>query len=282
MCFGVRDAIALATRQSAPVTIFGELVHNETVLDDLRRRGIKIESEISRIDTGTVMVTAHGTSGRQLRQLQENGFAVVEATCPLVHHAHRALRNLVTAGYHPIIVGRRDHVEVRGMTGDLDRFDVVLDEEDVEKLEPRDRFGVVSQTTQPIDRVRHLVAMIGNRFPGAEVRFVDTVCQPTKQRQSSATELAKECDVVVVIGGRQSNNTRELVATCARVCPRVYQVQAAEDLRCEWFLDVEIVGITAGTSTPDGSIDEVENEIQRLGNLDPCEKESNLQPHGQR
>ena len=264
MCFGVRDAIALATRQSAPVTIFGELVHNETVLDDLRRRGIKIESEISRIDTGTVMVTAHGTSGRQLRQLQENGFAVVEATCPLVHHAHRALRNLVTAGYHPIIVGRRDHVEVRGMTGDLDRFDVVLDEEDVEKLEPRDRFGVVSQTTQPIDRVRHLVAMIGNRFPGAEVRFVDTVCQPTKQRQSSATELAKECDVVVVIGGRQSNNTRELVATCARVCPRVYQVQAAEDLRCEWFLDVEIVGITAGTSTPDVAISDVEVRIQRF------------------
>ncbi len=271
MCFGVRDAIALAKRQSEPITILGELVHNETVLDELRRRGIKIENEISRIDTGTVMVTAHGTSGKQLRQLKENGFEVVEATCPLVHHAHRALRSLVEAGYHPVIIGRRDHVEVRGMTGDLERFDVVLEEADIEKLEPRNRYGVVSQTTQPIDRVRRLVALIGNRFPGAEVRFVDTVCQPTKQRQAAALELAGQCDVVVVIGGRQSNNTRELVTTCARACPRVYQVQSAGELQREWFQDVETVGITAGTSTPDGSISEVEVRIQEFS-------EESLQP----
>ena len=280
MCFGVRDAIALAVNQPKPVTVLGDLVHNETVLAGLRQRGIRIVSEISQISGGTVMVTAHGTSEKQLQRLKDGGFGVVEATCPLVHHAHRELRALVNAGYHPVIVGKRDHVEVRGMTGDLNSFDVVLEEADVEKIERRERFGIVSQTTQPIERVRRLVALIEDRFPGSEIRFVDTVCRPTKQRQWAAVEMARQCDVVIVIGGRQSNNTRELVATCERACSKVHHVESAAELRLEWILGAEIVGITAGTSTPDESIDEVESGIRRLDNLDPW-KTSNLQPHVQ-
>ena len=264
MCFGVRDAIALAVSQPKPVTVLGDLVHNETVLAGLRQRGIRIVSEISQIAGGTVMVTAHGTSEKQLQRLKDRGLGVVEATCPLVHHAHRELRALVSAGYHPVIVGKRDHVEVRGMTGDLESFDVVLEEADVEKLERRERFGIVSQTTQPIERVRRLVTLIEDCFPTSEIRFVDTVCRPTKQRQWAAVEMARQCDVVIVIGGRQSNNTRELVATCERACSKVHHVESAAELRGEWFLDAEIVGITAGTSTPDESVDEVESGIQAL------------------
>jgi 4-hydroxy-3-methylbut-2-enyl diphosphate reductase len=183
---------------------------------------------------------------------------VVEATCPLVHVAHRALARLVRGGFHPVIIGKRDHVEVRGMTGDLEVFDVVLKEEDVAKLGERPRFGVVAQTTQPIDRVRQLVGLIRERFPGSEVRFIDTVCRPTKQRQNAAVELAQSCDVVVVIGGAHSNNTHELVKTCSRFCARVHHVRTAVDLREDWFYAADTVGLTAGTSTPDAVIDQVE------------------------
>src|SRR5581483_4538113 len=154
-------------------------------------------------------------------------------------------------GYHPVIIGKRDHVEVRGLTEDLATFDVVLSEEDVNQLSERPRFGVASQTTQPIEKVRQLVELIRRRFPNSEVRFIDTVCQPTKQRQTAAIDLAQRSDVVIVIGGAQSNNTRELVATCGRHCPNVHHVQSVADIRPEWLSAAKVVGITAGTSTPD-------------------------------
>jgi 4-hydroxy-3-methylbut-2-en-1-yl diphosphate reductase len=266
MCFGVRDAITLATQQanSTPLTILGELVHNETVLADLRARGVHISSDLSSVKTPTVMITAHGVSERTMNRVRGSGLHVVEATCPLVHFAHRMVAKLVGEGYHPVIIGKRDHIEVRGLTEDLDDFDVVLSETDVEGLSPRPRFGVAAQTTQPSERVRYLVSLIRRRFPQSEVRFMDTVCQPTKQRQTAAIELAQQCDVVIVIGGANSNNTRELVATCSRYCARVHHVQSAADLRLEWFADAETVGITAGTSTPDEIIHLVEQGIRDL------------------
>jgi 4-hydroxy-3-methylbut-2-enyl diphosphate reductase len=181
-----------------------------------------------------------------------------------VHAAHRAVRKLVREGYHPVIIGQRDHVEVRGIIEDLDAFDVVLTEQDVTRLAARPRFGITAQTTQPIDRVKRLVAALAARFPKSAVRFVDTVCQPTKMRQHAAAELARQCDVVVVIGGANSNNTRELAATCAAHCSRVHHVQSADDLRPEWFADAETVGFTAGTSTPDEAIDAVAQRIRQL------------------
>ncbi|HEY0548932.1 MAG TPA: hypothetical protein VGF13_04970, partial [Verrucomicrobiae bacterium] len=132
MCFGVRDAIALAhaTAQRQPVTVLGELVHNETVLADLRARGVRFAGQPKEAATETVLITAHGTSDRMRAQLRHDGFKVEDSTCPLVHVAHRALRELVAAGFYPVIIGKRDHVEVRGMTGDLDEFEVILSNED--------------------------------------------------------------------------------------------------------------------------------------------------------
>ena len=172
-----------------------------------------------------------------------------------------ALKELVAGGFHPVIIGKRDHVEVRGLTGDLRDFDVVLNPDDVWQLAPRDRYGVVAQTTQPIDRVRWLVALMHQAFPRAEIKFTDTVCQPTKQRQSAAVELARQCDVVVVIGGRHSNNTNELAETCANHCRRVVRIETAADLRPQWFAETDTIGLTAGTSTPDDVIDAVENQL---------------------
>jgi 4-hydroxy-3-methylbut-2-en-1-yl diphosphate reductase len=260
MCFGVRDAIALALEQSqtGPLTVLGDLVHNEIVLADLGARGIRIVQDLGAIDTQKVLITAHGASEKLKDSVRERGFDVMEATCPLVHLAHRAVGRLAGEGYHLVIIGKRDHVEVRGLTEDLADFDAVLSETDIFEIREQTRFGVVAQTTQPIEKVRHLVKFLRQRFPNSEVRFLDTVCQPTKQRQNSAAELAQQSDVVVVIGGSQSNNTHELVKTCSRYCGRVHHVQTAGDLRPEWFGDAQTVGVTAGTSTPDSLVTEVE------------------------
>ena len=266
MCFGVRDAIELAKRHAdaAPLTILGDLVHNAVVLADLQARGIAVVHDPAHVKTHTVMVTAHGASERRLASSRALGLQVVEATCPLVQLAHRAVRTLVCDGYHPVVIGQRAHVEVRGLTEDLDAFDVVLDERDVLELEGHARMGVVAQTTQPSDRVQRLVAAIRRRFPRSDVRFIDTVCHPTKERQHAAAELARRCDVVIVVGGAGSNNTRELVDTCRRHCSRVHHIQTASDLRREWLAAAATVGITAGTSTPDEVIDGVDRHIRIL------------------
>ena len=271
MCFGVRDAISLALEKNRgePVTILGELVHNPIVLDQLRSQGVQIEHQLTNVRTSTVMITAHGASEKTRAQVRERGLNIVEATCPLVHHAHRAVSRMVQDGYHPIIIGKAGHVEVRGLTEDLAEYDIVLSEEDVNQLRERPKFGIAAQTTQPIDRVRYLVGLICIRFPNAQIRFVDTVCQPTKQRQAAAVELAQQCDLVIVIGGANSNNTRELVNTCRQFCGRVEHIQTAADLQEDWFGAVDIVGLTAGTSTPDAVIDAVETRLSEIAHQAP-------------
>ena len=268
MCFGVRDAIELALEHAdaGPLTILGDLVHNPTVLSALEAKGIAVAQDVTHVRTPIVMVTAHGTSERALARTRALGLTVVEATCPLVHVAHRAVALLAREGYHVVIVGQRDHIEVRGLTGDLDpgNFNVVLEDEDVLALEAHPRIGVAAQTTQAVGKVRHMVELIRKRFPQSEVRFIDTVCKPTKDRQSAAVEMARQADVVIVVGGRSSNNTRELVQTCARYCARVHHVQTDADVRPEWFDGANVVGLTAGTSTPDDVIDRVEARIEAM------------------
>jgi len=267
MCFGVRDAVAvaLAHADAGPLTILGDLVHNPTVLGALDAKGVAVARDLADVDTPTLMVTAHGTSERTLARTRALGLTVVEATCPLVHVAHTAVVTLAREGYHVVIVGQRDHVEVRGLTGDLDRFDVVLSDDDVLALDEHPKIGIAAQTTQSLDKVRRIVALIRRRFPVSDVRFIDTVCKPTKQRQSAAVEMAQQADVVIVVGGATSNNTRELVKTCAQYCARVHHVQTATDLHSEWFRGADVVGLTAGTSTPDDVIDGVERRIRQMG-----------------
>lgn len=272
MCFGVRDAIALTQQHAAtgPVTVLGDLVHNETVLADLRRRGVLIRQNPADVSTDRVIITAHGASAQRIATVEAMGFAVTEATCPLVHRAHQALAGLVKQGYHPIVIGQRNHVEVRGLTDDYPVCDVVLTDDDVAGLQPRSRFGVVSQTTQPVVRVRALVAQLRARFPAADVKWIDTVCRPTKERQAAAEDLALKSDIVIVIGGLQSNNTRELAATCRRYCSRVHQIQGPENLQTHWFKDADTVGVTAGTSTPDSTIEAVHLALLKIGRA--CER----------
>jgi 4-hydroxy-3-methylbut-2-enyl diphosphate reductase len=267
MCFGVRDAIqhALSSPHPAELTILGELVHNTDVLRRLREAGIRsVRSPDAPVETPRVMITAHGAAHRVVNDLRARGLQVEEATCPLVAHAHRSLHRLLAQGYFPVVIGNPQHVEVRGLVGDLDECAVLAHEGDIALLADRPRLGVVSQTTQPIDFVLRMVDQIRAAFPQAEVRFIDTVCQPTKERQTAARRLACRCPVVIVIGGRNSNNTRQLVRTCEAEGARAHQVESAADLHPEWLDGVETVGLTAGTSTPDEVIQEVHEALQRF------------------
>jgi len=266
MCFGVRDAIALAQEKAreGPLTVLGDIVHNEAVVSRLRAQGVQIEHDPAKVRTPVAMITAHGASAKAMARARGHGLGLLEGTCPLVHFAHRAVASLAAQGYHPVIIGKRGHVEVNGLTEDLAECDIIEAPGDVAALQPRSRFGVAAQTTQPIDRVLYFLDLIRERFPEAEVRFADTVCQPTKQRQRAALDLAGRCDVVIVVGGRNSNNTRELVQSCLRMCPRVHHVQEAGDLQAAWLAGAGTVGLTAGTSTPDDVIDAVEAALRAL------------------
>ncbi|HEY7311111.1 MAG TPA: 4-hydroxy-3-methylbut-2-enyl diphosphate reductase [Gemmataceae bacterium] len=265
MCFGVRDAIdlALGLTREGPLTILGDLVHNPDVVARIDAAGAVRVHNQDEIHTPAVLLTAHGVADRVRLELRDRGLAVHDATCPLVTRAHRALARLVADGRHPVVIGQPGHVEVRGLVGDLDDCTIVQNEADFSQLaerikrEPDLRLGVVSQTTQPLERVLQLVEAMRRRFPRTDLRFLDTVCQPTKDRQQALRDLAAATDVVVVVGGPDSNNSRKLTELARGLGRPAYLVANASELRPEWFADCSLVGLTAGTSTPDPVIDEV-------------------------
>jgi 4-hydroxy-3-methylbut-2-enyl diphosphate reductase len=266
MCFGVRDAIKLALRltRQGPVTILGDLVHNPDVVAELDSAGASRARDPEEVGTRAVLLTAHGTADRVKSQLREEGHQVHDAACPLVKRVHLALDKLIAEGRHPVVIGQLDHVEVRGLIGDLADYTVLEKEEDLEKLAGRPRLGVVSQTTQPLDRVLRLVEALHRRFPETDIRFIDTVCQPTKDRQESLHRLAEECDTIIVVGGPDSNNSRKLTDLARQLGRTSYQVAGPAELRPEWFRNAKIIGLTAGTSTPDQIIQQVQGWLEAL------------------
>jgi 4-hydroxy-3-methylbut-2-enyl diphosphate reductase len=268
MCFGVRDALEAAegVARQGPVTVLGQLVHNEVVRKrmadlgaregDLRARGA---------ETKEVVVTAHGASDRDRARWRAAGYRLTDTTCPLVHKAHQALAQLVAAGCAPVVIGKRDHVEVRGLTGDFPGAQVVLDEQDVDQLGFAPVFGVVSQTTQPIERVRRVVEMIERRHPEARVEFRDTVCQPTKARQDALTALCQDVELVLVVGGSNSNNSWQLVEKARGLGCRAERAGGPGDVKEHWFQGVRRVGLTAGTSTLEETVQAVVRHLRVLG-----------------
>lgn len=268
MCFGVRDALRQArdAATAGPVTVLGQLVHNPVVQEHLTSLGVRTGrlEDLRSAPTENVMITAHGAADRDRAAWREAGHRVTDTTCPLVHRAHAALAGLVAGGCQPVVIGQREHVEVRGLTGDFPHAVVVESEADLTQLPAAARYGVVSQTTQPVIRVRRIVEAMRRHFPAAEVVFKDTVCQPTKDRQTALEQLCSRCDVIVVIGGRHSNNTRQLAATARARGVTVREVETAADLDAAWFCGCQNAGVTAGTSTLDETVRDV---IQRLSEI---------------
>jgi 4-hydroxy-3-methylbut-2-enyl diphosphate reductase len=267
MCFGVRDALAVLAGIDRPeeVTIHGELVHNEEVVDRLGRRGFPMVGEAERAGgvpaTPAVLVTAHGISDAERARLESAGKTLIDTTCPLVARVHRAARALRDQGYFVLVIGRRGHVEVRGIVEDLREFEVIQSIDEVRRYDA-DRIGVVCQTTTAPRQAEAIRAAIEEHNAHADVRFVDTVCRPTREHQRALERLLGRVDAVVVVGGRNSNNTRELVRLCRERGVRAWHVQGADDLERDWFEGMATVGLTAGTSTLDSAIDAVERALR--------------------
>jgi 4-hydroxy-3-methylbut-2-enyl diphosphate reductase len=265
MCFGVRDALAVIDEIDRPdrVTIHGELVHNEQVLARLEQRGFQMVQESARRPlpmTDTVLVTAHGISNAERRRLEAAGKRLVDTTCPLVERAHQAAQKLQVEGCHVLVIGKPGHVEVQGIVEDLSSYTIVPSVDEVRSY-PHLKLGIMCQTTTPVALADQIRAAVTHKNPHAEVHFIDTICLPTKDHQRALERMLDQVEAVVVVGGRNSNNTRQLVVRCQARGLRAYHVQGPDDLRPEWFDGVETVGLTAGTSTLDEAINAVHRAL---------------------
>jgi 4-hydroxy-3-methylbut-2-enyl diphosphate reductase len=285
VCTGVRRALAVAAEIARPetFTIDGQLVHNDAVQAWLASRGFRISAEGDRTrtpETPNVLITAHGTSDQRRQRLLAAGKRLIDTTCPLVRRVHRTAQALQAHGYHVLLIGRPDHVEVLGIIEDLSSYDVLSEVADV-RTYPHRRLGIVCQTTVPRRLAEEIYLAIRMRNLRAEVRMEDTTCRATRDRQQAAQQLLPKVDAMVVVGGRNSNNTRELVALCRRQGAPTYHVQSAEDLDPAWFHECGTVGLAAGTSTVEGAIQDVYDALRRVpGRESP--RTADLQPthHG--
>lgn len=269
MCCGVRRAIATALALDDPqsVTILGELVHNEEVLEELARRGFAMRPESERQSlpaTPRVMITAHGMSEREAGQLKAAGKEIIDTTCPLVRRIHRSALDLEAQGALVLVIGKRGHVEVRGLTGDLSRCEVIERPGEVRAYDAG-RIGVICQSTASPAAAEAILEAITRHNPGKEILYLPTICRPTLDRQAAFQSLLGQAEAVVIVGGRHSNNTLELVRLAEACGVASVHVQNESDLRPEWFHGFETVGLAAGTSTPESTIDAVQRRLEEFG-----------------
>ena len=270
-CFGVRDAIDLAMSPefNSDLTIVGQLVHNPQVSESLKKNGVSLVpgiEDIDQIKTKKVMITAHGAAEKTKKKLQDAGFIVYDASCPLVMRVHQTIKSLVTKGFFPVVIGQEDHVEVKGIVGDLEDHLVINNEDDFKKIKKSGyrKLGIVSQTTQQTDKVENLVEKIKALDYVDDVSFVNTICQPTQDRQVAVHELADQVDLMIVIGGFNSSNTKKLIHVCEEKGVEARHIESFHQLSQEWFIGKKHVGITAGTSTPEDIINQVHSEIVKI------------------
>lgn len=270
-CFGVQDAINLAMTPDfgADLTIVGQLVHNPQVNESLKKNGVSLVNDIDAMDqikTKKVMITAHGAAETTKKKLSDAGHTVFDASCPLVMRVHKTIKSMVQKDYFPVVIGQQDHVEVKGIVGDLEDFLVINDVSDLEKIEQagKRRLGIVSQTTLQVEKAEHLVSKIRNLECVDEVYFVNTICQPTRDRQIAVRDLADQVDIMIVIGGYNSSNTKKLVQVCEEKNIQAYHIESFSQLNEDWFHNKNHVGITAGTSTPEYVINEVHEAILKI------------------
>ena len=268
-CFGVQDAIDMALDPDFKdrLTIVGQLVHNPQTTERLRANGVRIveRDQVDTITTEAVMITAHGASDTTKADLKAKGFTVYDATCPLVIRLHKLARFLEREGWFPVVVGEENHVEVRGVLGNLKRAAVIHDEGDLHRINGESRIGIVTQTTNRLEKVQKLVTAIRNHPGVNEVRFIDTICQPVKDRQRAiGSLLEQDIDLGVVIGGYTSANTRKLAELILDQGIEAHHIERAEELDPAWFVGKLHIGITAGTSTPQDVIEAVNIRVREI------------------
>jgi 4-hydroxy-3-methylbut-2-enyl diphosphate reductase len=266
VCYGVERALELAdeaARSGAEVHTLGPLIHNPQAVEELRAAGIEVAGCLDEVDGGTLVVRTHGVDPAIIAAAGDKGLDVVDATCPFVTKAQQAAAGLAEAGYTVVIVGEADHPEVAGIRAYAGDEAIVVEDpaELPERLGSR-RVGIVVQTTQSLSRLAAVVDALLPRV--AELKVHNTICSATGKRQQAAEELAGAVDVMVIVGGRNSGNTNRLAEICRSVNPRTHHVETASELDPAWFAGADVVGVTAGASTPDRQMREVVEAIEAL------------------
>ena len=273
-CFGVKRAVQTvydeAEKANGKIYTYGPIIHNEQVVEDLAKRGVEIIGGIDELDSireGTVIIRSHGVSRDIQNLLMKNNINLIDATCPFVKKIHNIVKEKSSEGYNIIIIGNENHPEVEGIMGwaapsGKVRITVIDTEEKAENyvFSKGDKTCLVSQTTFNYNKFNKLVEIIEKK--GYDIIVVNTICHATDERQKEAAELAKAADAMIVIGGKSSSNTQKLYDICKDECKNTYYIQTPVDLDLRKLQAWNYVGITAGASTPNNIIEEVQTNVR--------------------
>lgn len=266
-CYGVERALELTKEAGKnspkPVHTLGRIIHNPEVVKRLAKEGIAPVTTLDNIDSGTVIISSHGVGPEVVETAKSKGIEVVDATCPFVKKAQKRANQLIQEGYKLYVVGERNHPEIIGILAYAGGKATVVEKPEEMKNLPREaKIGIVVQATQSVDNLKEAIVRL---LPCAsELKVFNTICGATTQRQEAARKLAKEVDTVVVVGGRISANTTRLAKICKRTGTPTYHIETAGEVDPKWFKRKQIVGVTAGASTPDWILKEVVEKISNL------------------
>ena len=271
-CFGVKRAVDTVYQQieqyrGEKIFTYGPIIHNEEVIKDLRSHGVEVlndEEELKKADADVVVIRSHGVAKYIYDILEERGITCVDATCPFVKKIHKIVAEKSTEGSYIIIIGNSEHPEVQGIRGWAgEHVTVVQTPEDAERFELPDKdqkVCIVAQTTFNYNKFKELVEIISKKR--YDIVVLNTICNATKERQTEARQIAARVDAMVVIGDERSSNTQKLFEICKEECLNTYYIQTLDDLDINQLRSVESVGITAGASTPNKIIEEVQNNVR--------------------
>lgn len=267
MCFGVKRALDLVNTEAGKgekLATLGPLIHNPQVVEKLERQGVRVVNDVGEMDEGTIVMPSHGVTGDVMRSAEESGLRVIDATCPFVAKVHQRVRQLASDGYIIVVVGDPNHSEVKAIIGAAgESAQVISSAGDAAGINwAGKKVGVVSQTTQTPGRFGEIVGIIASS--AMEVVAYNTICYATHDRQSAARKLAPKVEAMIVVGGRNSANTNRLAEICENEGVPTYHIETAAEIKEEWVKGKEIVGLTAGASTPDWIIEEVKTRLEEL------------------
>jgi 4-hydroxy-3-methylbut-2-enyl diphosphate reductase len=274
-CFGVRRAVEMmeaSVQERGEMVSLGSVVHNPQVVSELKNRGLDVIASLDEVSSRPVAITAHGVSESVVRELEQRGAAVVDTTCPIVTRSQQWAKRLAEEGFAVIVFGDPNHKEVRGVLGWAQGKAIAITSIDQIDALPADlpsRVGVLSQTTETEGHFAEFVrALLERRMDQiSELRVINTLCNATTSQQAAAQELAHKVDLMVVIGGKESANTRHLAEVAREEGCETYHVESADDIQREWLSGRDRIGVTAGASTPDAAVDAV---VARLRELEPA------------
>ncbi len=266
-CFGVKRAINLAnscaSSTEGEIYTLGPIIHNPQVVKKLEESRIYAKKGLDEIDKGTVIIRSHGVRLEEMNAARGKGLNIVDATCPFVKKAQELVSHLSEEGYFVVVVGEKDHPEVKGLISYGAKDIKIADSPESLKDMPRKKkIGIIAQTTLPMEKLEAVVSFCLNK--AAEIKVFNTICNATSIRQTESAELAAKADVMVVVGGRNSANTRRLAEICREIQPRTYHIEVADELDTSWLEGVCSVGITSGASTPDWVISEVVDKLRSI------------------